>query len=252
LVVGAIAATAMLRASPAGATKADASAPGREAADFANVLRGHAFVDSLFCADGSDLVSGEQGAAALPGGRFADTYGVSCGAHSFSLGVVPDQPLPPVPAGLLRADDLALAKYRFADAKLEAAPEEARAAMDIAVARAPSIPQFWRLRGLTEVMTGHLDLARRDLDRALELAPRAPRFRLEHAEIRARSGEHLAAAAELRALEKDVGPKWNRWPELLGVLTAQLERIKDPAAPAYRRRACTAGVKPLCAPAAPR
>jgi tetratricopeptide (TPR) repeat protein len=234
-------------ASPGGP---DGGAPATGCAnDVENVARGHAFVRGLFCADGGDLVRGGQGTKALPGGCFADSYAVSCGGRSFSLEVVPGQPLPALPQGLLRADDVALAKYRLADEKLESAPEEARAAMDVALQRAPAIPQFWRLRALTEVMTGRLDLARRDLDRALELAPRSPRYRLERAEIRARSGEHLAAAAELRALEKDVDAKWNRWPELLGVLTAQLETLKDPAAPAYRKRACAAGVKPLCAPA---
>jgi hypothetical protein len=219
--------------------------------DVENVARDHAFVRDLLCADGSDLVRGGQGTKVLPGGCFADSYAVSCGGRAFVLEVVPAQPLPPLPAGLLRPDALALAKYRFADEKLESAPEEARAAMGVALQRAPTVPQFWRLRGLSEVMTGRLDLARRDLDRALELAPHSPRYRLERAEIRARSGEHLAAAAELRALEKDVDPKWNRWPELLGVLTSQLEQLKDPAAPAYRKRACAAGVRPLCAIAAP-
>jgi tetratricopeptide (TPR) repeat protein len=218
--------------------------------DVHEVARGHAFVGSLFCAEGSDLKRGAIGTKPLPGGCFADSYAVSCGERTFTLDVEPGKPLPAVPPGLLRADDEALAKYRFADEKLESAPEEARAAVDIALKRAPAIPQLWRLRGLAYVMTGQLDLARRDLDKALELAPRSPRYRLERAEIRARSGEHLAAAAELRALEKDVDAKWNRWPELLGVLTGQLEAIKDPAAPAYRKRACAAGVKPLCAPPA--
>jgi tetratricopeptide (TPR) repeat protein len=237
-------------AAPKPAGSPDAAAPSAGCpTDVENVVRGHAFLNGLFCADGDDLKRGAQGASPLPGGCFADSYGVSCGERHFSLEVVPGKPLPAVPAGLLRADEVALAKYRLADEKLESAPEEARAAMDVALARAPTIPQFWRLRGLAQVMLGQLDLARRDLDRALALAPRSPRYRLEHAEIRARSGEHLAATAELRALEKDVGPKWNRWSELLGVLTSQLEQAKDPAAPGYRKRACAAGVKPLCAAA---
>jgi hypothetical protein len=248
--VGALALAGRGEATPSGARAPDAGAPATGCpTDVENVARGHAFVRDLLCADGSDLVRGAQGSSPLPGGCFADSYAVSCGGRSFVFEIVPGRPLPPVPKGLLHPDEVALAKYRFADEKLEAAPDEARAAMDVAIQRAPAVPQFWRLRGLAEVMTGRLDLARRDLDRALALAPRSSRYRLERAEIRARSGEHLAAAAELRALEKDVDPKWNRWPELLGVLSSQLEQLNDPAAPAYRKRACAAGVKPLCTPA---
>jgi tetratricopeptide (TPR) repeat protein len=236
---------------PRRASSPDAAAPADCPTDVENVVRGHAFLDSLFCADGGDLKRGAQGASRLPDGCFADSYGVSCGERWFSLEVVPGKPLPAVPAGLLRADDVAVAKYRLADEKLEAAPEEARAALDVALARAPTIPQLWRLRGLTQIMAGHFDLARRDLDRALQLAPRSPLYRLEHAEVRARVGERRAAIVELRALEKDVTAKWDRWRELLGTLASLLEEDKDPAAPAYRKRACSAGVRSLCVVARP-
>ncbi len=252
---GALVAVVALAASRGGAAPKrapDAGAPAERCpTDVANVARGHAFVSGLFCADGNDVALGGQGAKALPDGCFADSFAVRCGDHAFVVEIDPRKPLPAPPAGLLRPDDVALAKYRLADEKLETAPEEARAAIAVALARAPALPQFWRLAGLAEVMTGNLDRARRDLDRALALAPRAPRYRLEHAEIRARAGERLPAVAELRALEKDVGPKWSRWPELLGVLTSELEALEDPAAPAYRRRACAAGVEALCAARAP-
>jgi tetratricopeptide (TPR) repeat protein len=230
-------------------TNPDAGSPTpRCANDVTNVVRGHAFVDSLLCADGNELLKNVQGANPLPDGCFADSYGVSCGEHAFSLAVIPGKPLPAVPPGLLLLNEEALKQFRFASSKLESAPEEARKALDQALEKEQRAPQLWRLRGLTQIMGGHFDLALRDLDRALQLAPRQPLYRLEHGEVRARAGDRPGAIAELRALEKDVAASWSRWRELLSVLATLLDEQKDAAAPAYRKRACATGSKSFCGP----
>jgi hypothetical protein len=238
---------------PRGAAPAAKSPCGESGADVANEVRGHAFVRSLYCTSGVELKQDAAiGTSRLPNGCFVDTYGVACADQRFQFDVEPGKPLPSVPPWLFSIDDAAAAKVRLADEKLESAPAEARAAMDDVLARVQQVPQLWRLRGLTEIMSGKLELALADLDRALALGPKQPLYRLEHAEVKSRLGDRRGALAELHALEKDVAPDWSRWRELLAVTASLLDEEKDPGAPAYRKRACAAGAKSFCAAAPPR
>jgi hypothetical protein len=238
-------------AGPAGAATdggADASANCPHGDGFPNVVRGHAFGNSLFCAAGGYVTRGSViSTKILPNGCLSDSYSVSCGSQKFSFEVEPGKPLPKPPRWLLQAEPAVMEKYQLADQKLSTAPKEAIAALDEALAREKGIPHLWRLRGLAQFATGHPDLAVSDLDRALALAPKWPILRLEHAQAVGASGKTAKAVAELRALEKDQSPSWKHWGELLGGITYGLEQLGDPAAAKYKQRTCAAGV-----PAPPR
>ena len=121
-------------------------------------------------------------------------------ARAFVFEMVPGKPQPFVPAGLQRSDDVALAWHLFADETLAAALAEARAVMYFPWRAHRPSRSSGGCAGSRSSRPGTSTSRAAVSTRALALAPRSPRFRLDarrdpHSRRRARRGRRRAARA---------------------------------------------------------
>jgi tetratricopeptide (TPR) repeat protein len=83
----------------------------------------------------------------------------------------------------------------------ESRPDDARRYADRLTRLGGALPQALHLRALAAAALGHLDEARRDLDRALAHAPNAGLLHLDAARLAARAGDPAASTHEAHARE---------------------------------------------------